>query len=235
MNRLEVKDLSIDLGGKPILSNINFSVPTGQCVCVMGSSGTGKTTLLKTVAGIIKPELGVINTYDGKLSYLFQEHRLLPWCDAYTNISLVSKGDTAPDDIYKLMKQLGLDVQDRHKYPDELSGGMCQRISLARALINKPNLLLMDEPFSSLDFPLRIRMHGIILELLKQKNVSLLLVTHDREEAIRLADHIIRIEGKPASAVEELSLPPHGNTPRSANFIRNYIEHNIFKGIEDNS
>lgn len=229
MNRLSIHDISINLSGAAILSGISLDVPVGQCICITGSSGVGKTTLLKAIVGIFKTTTGTINKHNSKLSYLFQEHRLLPWCTAYQNIALCKKSRNNLT-IADLMNKLDLREIDGFKYPNELSGGMRQRVALARALINNPDLLLMDEPFSSLDFPLRIRMQNTIVDLMKETQLSVLLVSHDREEVLRLADKVIRLDGHPATISQTLAITePKEN--RSYDFIRSHVEHHIFTGI----
>ncbi len=164
---LTLHKLTADLMGETIIENFDFSLHSGEVACLYGPSGCGKTTILRLIAGIIDKESGTIDNQFARTTYLFQEHRLLPWRTAWENIALVCKeaGNTdIQQKISTLLWQLELDKDDWHKYPHELSGGMRQRVALGRALITEPQLLLMDEPFSALDFELKHNLQDLILK-----------------------------------------------------------------------
>lgn len=221
--------MTVQLGGQLVVSDIGFHVAAGQCLCLTGSSGVGKSTVLKAVVDIVPRVSGSVATHGCRIAYLFQEHRLLPWCSARQNVALFA---SPRQDIDGLLRRLDLDEADDNKYPYELSGGMCQRIALARALAYQPDLLLMDEPFSALDHSLRLRLQDIVMEWMHERSLAVLMVTHDREEALRLADEIIRLNGKPATVCGCLSLDT-AHLQRSEAFIRSHLAHGIFHGITE--
>ncbi len=198
---LTLKNLAADLMGETIIKDFDFTLNRGEVACLYGPSGCGKTTILRLIAGIIDKEAGTIDNQFARTTYLFQEHRLLPWRTAWENIVLVRKDAQHSDTqqaIADLLTQLALDKGDWHKYPHELSGGMRQRVALGRALITDPDLLLMDEPFSALDFELKHKLQNLILERVAEQRMSIILVTHDRYESLRLADKIyILADNKP--------------------------------------
>ncbi len=223
---LQLKKLTADLMGETIIEDFDFSLNAGEVACLYGPSGCGKTTILRLVAGIIDKESGTIDNRFSRTTYLFQEHRLLPWRTAWENIALVRKDaekDTVQEKIKKLLLQLELDSDDWHKYPHELSGGMRQRVALGRALITEPQLLLMDEPFSALDFELKQTLQNLILQRVSEHNMSIILVTHDRYEAIRMAHKIyILADKKPTQCQRVINI----DTPypeRNAHFIENHL------------
>lgn len=223
---LTLKKLTADLMGETIIEDFDFSLNEGEVACLYGPSGCGKTTILRLIAGIIDEESGTIDNQFARTTYLFQEHRLLPWRTAWENIALVRK-DTEQADIQAkirtLLSQLDLDEDDWHKYPHELSGGMRQRVALGRALITEPQLLLMDEPFSALDFELKQSLQNLILSHVAERKMSIILVTHDRYEALRLATQIhILADKKPTQCQRIIELDtPHRQ--RGATFIETHL------------
>lgn len=229
---LILKKLTVDLMGETIIDDFDFFLNIGEVACLYGPSGCGKTTILRLIAGIIDKESGTIDNQFSHTTYLFQEHRLLPWRTAWENIALVRKDAKQADiqeKISKLLTQLDLDKDDWHKYPHELSGGMRQRVALGRALITEPKLLLMDEPFSALDFELKHSLQDLILSRVHQHNMSIILVTHDRYEALRLATKIhILADKKPTQCqrIIELSKP---HQQRDANFIETHLNPNFWQ------
>lgn len=229
---LTLNKLTADLMGETIIKNFDFSLSEGEISCLYGPSGCGKTTILRLIAGIIDKASGTIHNQFKSTTYLFQEHRLLPWRTAWENIALVRKNTAQADSqaqIGALLTQLDLDEDDWHKYPHELSGGMRQRVALGRALITQPQLLLMDEPFSALDFELKQTLQDLILRRVHDYNMSIVLVTHDRYEALRLANNIyILTEKKPTHCQRVIEL----NTPheqRGAAFIDNHLNPDFWR------
>lgn len=223
---LTLKNLTVDLMGETIIEHFHFQLPEGEVACLYGPSGCGKTTILRLIAQIIEPESGQIDNTFQRTSYLFQEHRLLPWRTAWENIELVHhKGQSIEikNKITDLLNQLQLDKEDWHKYPHELSGGMRQRVALGRALITEPQLLLMDEPFSALDFELKNTLQDFIIRRVHEQKMSIILVTHDRYEALRLADKILILADKKPTQCQrviDLSTPHH---QRDAHFIEQHL------------
>ena len=190
---LVCRSLELRRGDRAVLRGIDLTAAPGELVAIMGSSGGGKTTLLRLVAGLERPSAGDVHRPSGRVGYAFQEHRLLPWRTAVENVLLV-RGRRPNADVRRaalaLLGALGVDdAADRR--PDHLSGGMRQRVSLARALFAEPALLLVDEPLSAVD---RIARRRIGLEVRQRLGTAVALwVTHDQEEAEAVADRIVTL------------------------------------------
>lgn len=171
-----------------VLKDFNLSIEDGEHIVIMGASGSGKTSLLKLISSQLKPTSGTVQTTAKRISYMFQEHRLLPWLTAAENVNLVlgDKKETLPEAV-KWLERLGL-TDAANIYPAQLSGGMRQRVALARALAFNGDLLLLDEPLASLDEESATE----ILSLLKEHTAgkTVILVTHNAEHAKQFADTI---------------------------------------------
>ena len=201
------KKFTIDGENKEILNGINFDVKEGEFVSIVGSSGCGKSTLLKMIAGLETITEGEILINDKAVSgpapeckMAFQEARLLPWLNVYKNIGFgldksVPKSER-DELIKKYIAMVGLNGFE-NALPKQLSGGMQQRVSIARALISNPNILLLDEPFGALDALTRINMQREILKIWKQENKTMILVTHDIEEAVYLSNKVVILSERP--------------------------------------
>ena len=207
---LELKDICYKVGFKNILSNISFSLKKGEILTIIGPSGSGKTSILKAVAGLIKPSSGtiifkknilssnkvLIPTGERKIGLMFQEDVLFPHYNVYENIEfgiLDKDNKTRKKIVLKLLEVFKL--KDVSKlYPDKLSGGEKQRVALARILITKPKILLMDEPFSSLDYHLGKQISEFTIKLLKENQISVIFVTHDVKSAFRVSDKMLIIK-----------------------------------------
>ena len=188
---------------KTILENINISVEKSEFLSIIGPSGCGKSTLLNIVAQIDEKYLGHIKDKFSNVSFMFQDHRLLPWMTVKENLLLVSKTKDL-EEIKQLVKLVGLDsILD--EYPNKLSGGMARRVSLVRAFINKPDLILLDEPFISLDYPPSISLKKDFLNFCKEFNPTVILVTHDISEAIHLSNRILFLSRNPAKVIYEFT------------------------------
>lgn len=186
-------------GSKTILNELDLHIPTGQFVAVVGRSGGGKSTLLRLLAGLEKPNAGQLLAGSTPLAQIqedtrmmFQDSRLLPWKTVIDNVGLGLRGQWR-DAALQALDAVGLADRARD-WPAALSGGQKQRVALARALIHRPRLLLLDEPLGALDALTRIEMQGLIETLWQQHGFTVLLVTHDVSEAIALADRVILIE-----------------------------------------
>ena len=185
---VELQDVSLSFDGKPVFSNVSLHIPPGAHTAIMGPSGVGKTTLLRVIAGLLKPDSGRVRVHTPRRARLFQSPRLLPWLTALENVNTVlSDGPHTLPEAMDWLQRVGLGAA-AGKYPAELSGGMLARVALARALAYGGNLVLLDEPFQGLDEDTRAEMIALCREVLREKTT--ILVTHDRAEAEALADVI---------------------------------------------
>ena len=206
---LEIRNLSKDYQGLLVLRNLNIEVKDQEIVAIVGPSGCGKSTLLNLIAGTVKGFEGTIENHAEKTGYVFQEDRILPWLNVYDNIRIVRQREDG-ERIHSLIKKMHLDGFESY-YPEQLSGGMRQRCGIARAFYFGSELLLMDEPFKSLDVNLRMEMLGYLLELWEEEKTAIVFVTHDIEEALMTADRILVMKNRPAEVVKEVFLPErHG-------------------------
>jgi iron(III) transport system ATP-binding protein len=201
---LRISSLSYRVQKKIILNKISFEVKTGEIICLLGPSGCGKTSTLRLIAGLERPLSGSISiedqnvTNDGifiephkrKVGFLFQDFALFPHLTAKQNIEWALTKTSNNRQVEELFEQINM-VGHEHKYPHELSGGEQQRIALARSIASNPRVLLLDEPFSSLDTNLRNEIRDYTTLLLKQMGVTAIIVTHDPDEAMLIADRII--------------------------------------------
>ncbi|MBR1217743.1 ABC transporter ATP-binding protein [Bradyrhizobium sp. U87765 SZCCT0131] len=176
-------------GARTVIDGLNLRIARGEFIALLGESGCGKTTLLRAVAGLDAVDGGVIEG-PRRPAVVFQEHRLLPWDTLWKNVALGLPGHDVRTRAAAALAEVGLG--DRlDDWPRNLSGGQAQRVALARALVQEPQLLLLDEPFAALDALTRIRMHDLVRELVARHRPGVLLVTHDVDEAIALADRIL--------------------------------------------
>ncbi len=210
MERLEVKGLNHHFGFTQILENINFSLEKGEVLSIVGPSGGGKTTLLRLCADLLDVQEGsVTNTFESS-AFAFQDARLLPWKTVVDNIALglLAKGvkrTIAISEAKKIALRFGLEEEDFEKFPKDLSGGMRQRVSFARALVTKPALLFLDEPFSALDIGLKKELQSVLIEMIANKEITVLFITHDLMEAIRLSDEILLLKADPGHIVKKFA------------------------------
>lgn len=191
--------LSIDIrskkySGKNILQNIQFTLNEGTFLSIIGPSGCGKTTLLRLISSLDNHFEGSIDSETDSIGMMFQEPRLLPWLTVRENIAIVKK-IAGPEVIEKLLRMVGLE-HTLDMYPKNLSGGMARRVSLVRAFINRPKLILLDEPFVSLDKPTALTLQHDLMLLCKSFNPAVILVTHDLDEAIALSQKILFLGGE---------------------------------------
>jgi NitT/TauT family transport system ATP-binding protein len=191
-----------------VLNDLSFHIASGQIMGVVGPSGVGKTTILKLITGILAPDEGAVRVADGVVGYVFQEPRLLPWRTALDNVAapLRARGMGKAEAREKAVVWLArVDLAGfAHYHPAELSGGMAQRVSVARALSVEPALLLMDEPFSNLDATLKSSLMVTLRQILKERTTTAVYVTHDLTEALQLADRIVEL--MPDKSLRELDL-----------------------------
>ena len=185
---VELQDVAVRFDGRPVFEHVSVHIPPGVHAAVMGPSGVGKTTLLRVIAGLLRPDSGKVRVHTPRRAMLFQSPRLLPWLNALENVNTVlSDGPRTLPEAMSWLQRVGLGAA-AGKYPAELSGGMQQRVALARALAYGGNLVLLDEPFQGLDETTRGEIMALCREVLREKTT--ILVTHDRAEAEALADVI---------------------------------------------
>jgi NitT/TauT family transport system ATP-binding protein len=191
----------------PVLDGINLTVAPGEFVCLLGASGCGKSTLLNLIAGLDPVSGGNIELAGGKAALMFQESALFPWLTATANVELalrlrgVGKAERRAE-AERLLRLVRLDGAG-HKRAHELSGGMRQRVALARALAQKSEVLLMDEPFGALDAITRDVLHGELTALWEETGVTILFVTHNVREAVRLGQRVVLLSSRPGRVVRE--------------------------------
>lgn len=206
IEELRVENLSFSFGFKEILKDINFTLEKGKVVSIVGPSGGGKTTLLHLCAKLLTLEEGKIRNSFKSSSFAFQEARLLPWKNVIDNISLGLKAKNVKkqkaDELSRnIALKFGLQIDDFEKFPKDLSGGMKQRVSFARALVLNPSLLFLDEPFSALDIGLKKELQSLLIKEINTNKLSVLFITHDLMEAIKLSDEILVLKAEPVGHI----------------------------------
>jgi ABC-type nitrate/sulfonate/bicarbonate transport system ATPase subunit len=202
---------------RPVLADLSFTIDRGEFVAILGPSGCGKSTILRLIAGLEQPTAGEVTIGDSRVSVtddrcavVFQEPRLLPWRTVAANVALGARrrGGRASDRVDRLLAEVGLH-DAAGAWPHQLSGGMAQRVGLARGLAAEPDVLLLDEPFAALDALTRLRMQDLLLELHAHHAQTVVLVTHDIDEALYLSDRIVILGESPARVVgvHQVALP----------------------------
>ena len=181
-------------GRKPVLDRLDVTIAAGEFVALLGASGSGKTTLLRTLAGLDPTPDAAVVQVPQPASVVFQQPLLLPWKTVWQNVALGQPGADARAQAEAALREVGL-AHRLDAWPGTLSGGEAQRAALARALIRAPALLLLDEPFAALDALTRLRMHDLVVDLWQLHRPATLLVTHDVDEAVALADRLLVLDG----------------------------------------
>lgn len=242
-NLLELKNVSYFYQTKEsevkALDNVNFSLTEHSFTSLVGPSGCGKTTILSLIAGLLTPSSGeilldgkIIEKNDNRIGYMFQRDHLFEWRSIWQNIILGLEIQKKNKDEKKLafaeelLKKYDL-YAFKNKKPRHLSGGMRQRVALIRTLVLEPNLLLLDEPCSALDFQTRLKVCDDVYDIIKSEKQTALLVTHDISEAISMSDKIVILSKRPASVKQEIELNLEGSTPlhkREDKDFGNYFE-----------
>lgn len=188
-NAVTVRNLRRRYGDRVVIDGLDLTIRKGEFVALLGESGCGKTTLLRALAGLDPVDGGHIEG-PTQPAVVFQEHRLLPWATLWRNVALGIDTPVGRAQAEAALQEVGLGGREED-WPRNLSGGQSQRVALARALVREPRLLLLDEPFAALDALTRIKMHSLIRELVARHRPGVLLVTHDVDEAIAIADRIL--------------------------------------------
>lgn len=242
MKEIEVKGIKKIFNNNNVLDNISFSVEKGELMCLLGPSGCGKSTTLNIIAGLLQEDGGEI-LISGKnmknipvekreIVILFQEYMLFPHLNVYNNIAFglnmrKENKNIIKEKVNKILEMLSLQGLE-YKYPKELSGGQKQRVAIGRALAIEPKVLLLDEPFTSLDINIRNSIRELVLKIQKKLGITTILVTHDKEEALMMSDHIsLMIDGKIMQHGTPKEIYEIPNSKEVANF---FGERNYFKG-----
>ena len=248
MLAVKINNLSHSINNQKVLQNINLELEKDKIACILGPSGCGKTTLLKLIAGLEKVTTGdiIINdeivssntmhlkTEKRKIGFLFQDYALFPHLTVKENLNFaISNGKKEKHDIEEIIEIIKL-PNSLHKYPHELSGGEQQRVALARSIIAQPDLLLLDEPFSSLDLSLKEEVRDDTLHLLQKSNISVLIVTHDPFEAMFISNKIYIMQ-KDGKIVQSGSPRQLYNEPINSYVAGFFGETNKFKGMVKNA
>lgn len=211
---LTLKKVSRSFAGKTVVNNISLSTKPGEIVGILGTSGSGKSTLLRAISGLDQDYEGEISIngtpiqgVHEKIGFIFQEPRLLPWLTVIENVIFGLKGNKQEKIIRARQYLQNVGLQDcEHLYPRQLSGGMAQRVAIARALVTSPEILLLDEPFSALDAFTKMQLQDLLLKIWEIYQSTLILVTHDVDEALYLCDRIIILRGQPGEIAEEIEI-----------------------------
>ena len=248
MLAVEIKNLSHSIKNHEILNNISLNLEKDKIACILGPSGCGKTTLLKLVAGLEKVQSGEIllnnnivsstnqhlKTEKRKIGFLFQDYALFPHLTVKQNLNFaIQKNKNLDRDVEEVINIIKL-PNSLHKYPHELSGGEQQRVALARSIISQPDLLLLDEPFSSLDLNLKEEIRDDTLHLLQKSNISVLIVTHDPFEAMFISNKIY-IMKKSGEIVQSGTPQDLYNNPKNSYVANFFGETNKFSGVVKDS
>lgn len=222
-------------GETAALSGITFQVKEGEFLAIVGPSGCGKSTLLSIIAGLLEPESGILSfSHASTIGYMLQHDHLFEWRTIYQNVILglelnkkMTKENT--DYVLQLLRDYGLD-SFKDKKPSELSGGMRQRAALIRTMAVKPDILLLDEPFSALDFQTRMTVSADIGSIIRNAGKTAILITHDLSEAVTLADRVLVLSGRPSKVKYELPVS-YAIDRSNALSIRNTEEYQIYFNI----
>lgn len=214
--RLQIRGVSKVFGennsAMQALMPISLDIAPGEFVVIVGPSGCGKSTLLRLIGGLETPTQGTISignrtvdSVDPRCAIVFQEPRLFPWKRVDANVAVGARRMNGKADPQVLLNRVGLAGFEKH-YPNQLSGGMAQRVALARALIGGPEVILLDEPFAALDALTRLQMQDLVNDVCGAIGSTVVMVTHDIDEALHLADRIVVMSARPGSIVEEISI-----------------------------
>ena len=206
---LKIKNLSLTFGERAILDDINMDVAEGEIVALLGPSGCGKTSILNIIAGFLSPSGGSVSTEidcpGPRLGYMRQDHGLLPWLNAFDNATLAfrldsERGTYDAQKVRNLFEKFDLG-ECIHSFPQQMSGGQRQRLALLRTLLGEPQLLLMDEPLGHLDAALRIELVHQVRGMIMELNAAAVIVTHQMDEAVLLADRILVLGETPTRLI----------------------------------
>lgn len=223
---IQFQQVCKSFGTKQVIKNCNLTLNEGEVVAIVGPSGCGKTTFLHLATNVLQPTVGQITCCTDQLGYVFQEPRLLPWCTLYENVTFSCNGTVDRTQVINLLTRVKLE-KELDAYPKQLSGGMKQRVAIVRAFACKPKLIMMDEPFSALDYWLKKELVQDVIDLIDNEQVGMFYVTHDYEEAATVADRIINIAHAKDGIYKEFILDVP-RKQRSFDYIKN-IEYQLLQ------
>lgn len=192
--------------GHTVLQDVHLQLAEGEVVSLLGPSGCGKSTLLRIVAGLERDYSGQALRGEGEVAFVFQEPRLMPWLTVAENIGFADDRAYDLPRVAQLIREVGLEGFEQ-ALPKQLSGGMAQRVAIARGLYSRPRVLLLDEPFSAVDAFTRMKLQDLLLALAAHHGIALLLVTHDVDEALYLGDRVLVMGSRPGRVLETLEVP----------------------------
>ncbi|MCO7556098.1 ABC transporter ATP-binding protein [Metapseudomonas otitidis] len=192
--------------GHTVLQDVHLQLAGGEVVSLLGPSGCGKSTLLRIVAGLERDYSGQALRGEGEVAFVFQEPRLMPWLTVAENIGFADDRAYDRPRVAQLIREVGLEGFEQ-ALPKQLSGGMAQRVAIARGLYSRPRVLLLDEPFSAVDAFTRMKLQDLLLALAAHHGIALLLVTHDVDEALYLGDRVLVMGSRPGRVLETLEVP----------------------------
>lgn len=246
--KLRIEQLTKIYDEKVVINHLSFEVYDGEFLSILGSSGCGKTTLIRMLMGIEKPTSGSIYL-DGtditqfdpslrKMGIVFQNYALFPNMTVYKNIAYALKCHKVPKDeiekrVKRIIEKVGLE-EHIHKKPSKLSGGQCQRVAIARTLVLNPDIILFDEPMAALDAQMRMQLRKEIKSLQKELNITMIYITHDQEEAFALSDRIMVMNG---GNIEQLATPKEIYHHPKSKFIEDFVVWHLnekIKSIQEN-
>ncbi len=237
MQIVSLQEITKNFGKTTVIKNISLEFNEGKFICLLGSSGCGKTTLLRLIAGLEKPDKGkiylnsklvsegmriLIPSSEREIGYIFQDLALWPHLTVYENIAFglkVKKAENARSEIFEILTYFGIE-EHQHKYPGQLSGGQQQLVAIARSLILRPKILLMDEPLANLDVKLKSKIRNQIKKLINNFSITIVYVTHDHHEAFNLADEIVIINKGEIEAIGN----PEDIQKSDNTFVKEFIE-----------
>ena len=231
-NLLEIKDLNkhyfINKDIIEVLRNINLEIKEDEIIAIVGKSGCGKSSLLSIISGLLDYTDGkIFYNKDLSFGYMFQSDTLFPWLTIKDNCNLglkIKKMEPKEKELNDLLKKYEL-IDFANKYPDNLSGGMKKRVALIQTILTDPDILLLDEPFSALDYQTRIYIVNDVYNLVKSKHKAMILVTHDIEEAVSIANRIIILSNRPSSIIKEIDIDKGNLSPIEFRKTNTYLKY----------
>lgn len=231
MSAIRIEHLVKAFDGRPVFADLNLAVERGETVAVLGPSGCGKSTLLRCIAGLERPTGGNAKA-GGETGYVFQEPRLFPWLDVEHNVAFAARDESERARVPEVLTLTGLSEAAK-LLPKQLSGGMAQRAALARTLVRNPAILLLDEPLAALDALRRLDLQTALATIVASLQATVLLVTHDVDEALYLADRVVVLGGAPSGIVAELTVPAVLRRHRDADLTHERTSLLRALGVED--